>query len=67
MIGLCGEFSHGPSIERDRAATTMWPVSGPAVPPSASTMKKYTPRRTIFGPSCANASTTQSAGYFQPS
>jgi hypothetical protein len=38
MIGLYGEFSQGPSIDFDRAATIMWPVGGPAVPPSASTM-----------------------------
>jgi hypothetical protein len=32
---LCGQFSHGPWIERERAAITMCPVGGPAVPPTA--------------------------------
>jgi len=33
--GLAGQFSHGPWIERERAATTICPVGGPAVPPTA--------------------------------
>ena len=31
--GLPGAFSHGPRIERERVAMTLWPVGGPAVPP----------------------------------
>ena len=34
-IGLFGAFSQGPWIERERATITMWPVGGPAVPPTA--------------------------------
>ena len=32
-IGLRGQFSHGPAIDRERATITMWLVGGPAVPP----------------------------------
>ena len=45
----------------------MCPVGGPAVPPSARIMWKYSPRFRIFGPSCEKLSTTQSSGYFHPS
>lgn len=38
VIGLLGAFSHGPWIERERAVITMWPVGGPAVPPTAVVM-----------------------------
>ena len=37
MTGLPGSFSHGPSSERLRAMMTIWPVGGPAVPPTAVT------------------------------
>ena len=33
-MGLCGQFSHGPCTERERAQITMWPVGGPEVPPT---------------------------------
>ena len=66
-IGLWGEFSQGPWIDFERAETIMCPVGGPAVPPSARIMWKYSPCFRIFGPSCEKLSTIQSSGYFQPS
>ena len=33
MIGLCGEFSHGPKGPLERAETTMWLVAGPVAVP----------------------------------
>lgn len=36
-IGLAGQFSQGPWIERERATVTIWLVGGPEVPPTAVT------------------------------
>jgi hypothetical protein len=33
-IGLCGQFSHDPFTDRDRAAITICPVVGPPAPPT---------------------------------
>jgi hypothetical protein len=35
--GLCGQCSQGPWIDFERAAITICPVTGPAVPPMAVT------------------------------
>jgi ABC-type sulfate/molybdate transport systems ATPase subunit len=35
IIGLRGQFSHGPASDLLRAMMTIWPVGGPAVPPTA--------------------------------
>lgn len=60
--GLRGQCSHGPCTERERAAMTMCPVAGPAVPPTAVTGYSQPSRHSSFGPSGAKVSVIQCSG-----
>ena len=60
--GLCGQCSHGPCTERERAAITMCPVAGPAVPPTAVTKYSQPSCHSSLGPSGAKFSVIQWSG-----